>query len=176
MYGNLIIAEEKPFSLLEAVKKELIMKGYDRALFHKHYKPQKIMTITQVQVPANTIITTTLHIDAALVKAHIPSSPQDVAWFYKYIDLIGEETLFKMKDYIYSLCYKLSVGEFLDISSWIIHIDKKCKQFENWSIDNTTDLFIKILWCFFTESNGCYSFSSDYKRFLNYMPDARKME
>lgn len=125
---------------------------------------------------AQVVIPRGIQLDTKTIKSHIPAGAQDVAWYYQYVDMIGEESLFKIKDYVYGLCYKLNVGEHIDIIAWIDHMHIKCQNFKNWSIDHTGDLFIKILWCFLTESNGCYCFSNDYQKFINYIRDARKMD
>ena len=109
-------------------------------------------------------------------KVYFPKSQKDVDWYYNYVDRIGEESLFKMRYYIFGLCNKLKVGEHINIDTWIAHVHKKCSEFENWNVDDTTDLFIKLLWCYMTESNGCYCFSNDFKNFRNYIHDARKMD
>ena len=103
------------------------------------------------------------------VKSHIPASNKDDSWCNHYIAKIGETALFRMRDYIYSLCDRLQVGEHFEIEIWIGHVHKKCDNFKNWTVADTTDLFIKIIWCYMTESNGTYCFSNDYKQFRNYI-------
>lgn len=110
------------------------------------------------------------------IKSHIPASAKDDSWYNHYVAKIGEESLFKIKNYVYDLCDKLQVGEHLNIETWITHTHKKCQNFKNWSIEDTTDLFVKIIWCYMLESNACYCFSNDYKLFKNYIEDARKMD
>ena len=115
------------------------------------------------------------HAPTSTIKSHIPISAKDVSWYNHYIDKIGEASLFRLKDYIYGLCDRIKVGEFFEIEIWISHVHKKFKNFKNWTLEDTTDLFVKIIWCYMTESNGCYCFSNDYKYFRNYI-DAQKMD
>lgn len=110
------------------------------------------------------------------IKSHIPISNSDDTWYHLYVGKIGETSLFRMRDYIYGLCDRLKVGEYLNITTWINQTHKKCQHLKDWSLDDTTDLFVKIIWCYMTESNGCYCFSNDYKHFRNYIHNARKMD
>ena len=169
MYGKQIIAEQKPFSILEGIKKELLLKGYDSSLFHKHYKPQAMQT--QQIKPQAAPLPATLTSTTEKIKSLLPTSTTDGSWYYMYVDKIGEDTLFKLKNYIYDLCRKLQVGEHLDIDTWTEHIHKKCVNFKNWKHADTLDLVVKIFWCYMTESNGCYCFSNDYKQFRNYIEE-----
>ncbi|HEY5591558.1 MAG TPA: hypothetical protein VIK55_11135 [Paludibacter sp.] len=109
------------------------------------------------------------------LKSHIPTSAKDDSWYNHYVSKIGEESLFKIKNYIYDLCDKLKVGEHLDIQTWIDHTHKKCAHFKDWMPLDSTDLFIKIIWCYMTESNGTYCFSNDYSQFRNYI-NARTLD
>ncbi len=109
------------------------------------------------------------------IKSHIPTSATDDTWYNNYVAKIGEASLYKIKEYIYGLCDRLKVGEHFDIETWIGHVDKKCQNFKNWTRNDSTDLFIKIIWCYMTESNGNYCFSNDYTQFRNYI-DARTLD
>ena len=109
------------------------------------------------------------------VRSHIPISNKDDSWWIHYSAKITEDGIFRMRDYIYDLCDKLKVGEHLDLETWINHTHKKCVNFENWSKKDTTDLFIKLIWCYLTEHRDTYIFSNDLTQFRHYF-DARTLE
>lgn len=102
------------------------------------------------------------------IKSHIPLSNKDESWYNHYMSKIGEANLYRMRDYIYNLCDKIQVGERINILVWINQTHKKCTNFKEWKHEDTTDLFIKLIWCYMTESDGEYCFSNDYTHFRHY--------
>ena len=109
------------------------------------------------------------------IKAHLPTSAADRTWCDRYVARIGEDRIMSIKQYVYDLCDKLATGQSINIITWSDHVHKKTKSFRDWKLTDTQDLFIKILWCYMTESNGTYVFSNDYQQFKNYI-DARTLE
>lgn len=110
------------------------------------------------------------------IKSHIPATNKDDSWYHHYVAKIGETSLYRMRDYVYSLCDKLQVGERINILVWINQTHKKCSNFKDWSIEDSGDLFVKLIWCYMTESDGAYCFSNDYTQFRHYTHHARTLD
>lgn len=154
MYGNRVIAENKPFSLLEGIKKELLMMGYEKSLFHKHYEIKQMNQTTPtstIPAPVPASVPTADPTAFPDLKKHIPA-PGDRTWLENYLSAMGEEAFFDYRDKIYSLLDRLEVGQQLPITMW-------CKP-------QNIDLFVKIAYCYITE-NHTYRFENGYNIITN---------
>jgi len=108
--------------------------------------------------------------------AKLIPAPNDYSWYNHYVSKIGEERLLEIKSYIYDLCDKLNVGDHIQLETWINHTHKKCASINNWTENDTADLFVKIIWCFYLETNMCYCFDKKFTQFKNYIEDARTLD
>lgn len=157
MYGNRVVSPPQPFGILGKIQMDLIAEGYDRSLFHKHYKPRATMqSAPQINTPAPVPMPDTK--DFPDLSEYFPRNNE---WFYSYLSTMGETALYAYRDKVYALLDKLQTGQMLAIHKW-------CKP-ENY------DLFIKVATCYITESKGRYRFENKYNIITNKY-DAREME
>ena len=85
----------------------------------------------------------------------------DDTWIKHYSELMGEDKLYEYKNKVYQLLLSLKVGQSISVIEWVMP--------ENY------DLFIKIVCCFMSETNGCYYFYKNYTQIKRTF-DAEEME